>query len=36
MILNHPLILHRVNEMLPKASIPVKKILEDFLSKAHI
>ncbi|MEI4803819.1 hypothetical protein ACIGHG_21430 [Bacillus sp. NPDC077411] len=33
MLLNDPSILHRINEILPKASIPVKKILEDFLVK---
>ncbi|WP_035437916.1 hypothetical protein [Bacillus sp. UNC322MFChir4.1] len=33
MLLNDPSILHRINEILPKASKPVKKILEDFLVK---
>ncbi|MDN0191724.1 MULTISPECIES: hypothetical protein [unclassified Bacillus (in: firmicutes)] len=31
MILNDPSILQRINDKLPKASAPVKKILEDFL-----
>ncbi|MDM5155456.1 hypothetical protein QUF88_17090 [Bacillus sp. DX1.1] len=35
MILADPSILHRVNDLLPKASISVKKILEDFLMKIH-
>ncbi|MDO8227315.1 hypothetical protein [Bacillus cabrialesii] len=35
MILNDPSILQRINDKLPKASAPVKKILEDFLEKIH-
>ncbi|WGV95357.1 hypothetical protein QI003_23180 [Bacillus stercoris] len=35
MILNDPSILQRINDKLPKASAPVKKILEDFLEKVH-
>ncbi|MBU5246985.1 hypothetical protein KQI37_15065 [Bacillus halotolerans] len=35
MILNDPFILQRINDKLPKASAPVKKILEDFLEKVH-
>lgn len=35
MILNDPSILQRINDKLPKASTPVKKILEDFLEKVH-
>ncbi|MCA0102826.1 MULTISPECIES: hypothetical protein [Bacillus] len=35
MILNDPSILQRINDKLPKASVPVKKILEDFLEKVH-
>jgi hypothetical protein len=34
-ILSNPLILQRVNNLLPTASIPIKKILHDFLSKFH-
>ncbi|MED1470571.1 hypothetical protein [Bacillus salipaludis] len=34
-ILADPSILHRVNNILSKASIPVKKVLEDFLVKIH-
>jgi hypothetical protein len=30
-ILGDPSILYRINEILPKASLPVKKVLEDFL-----
>lgn len=33
MILDNPQILQRVNDLLPTASIPVKKMLEDFLAK---
>ncbi|MEK4380160.1 hypothetical protein [Bacillus sp. FSL R5-0434] len=35
MILNDPFILQRINDKMPKASAPVKKILEDFLEKVH-
>jgi len=34
-ILNNPQILQRVNDLLPTASMPVRKILQDFLSKVH-
>lgn len=33
MILGNPQILQRVNDLLPTASIPVRKMLEDFLVK---
>lgn len=33
MILDNPQILQRVNDLLPTASIPVRKMLEDFLAK---
>ncbi|MHA6487589.1 hypothetical protein [Bacillus cabrialesii] len=35
MILSDPSILQRINDKLPRASAPVKKILEDFLEKVH-
>lgn len=35
MILSDPSIVNRVNDILPKASIPVKKVLDDFLEKIH-
>ena len=35
MILDNPSIIHRANDLLPKASIPVKKIIEDFLVKIN-
>ncbi|AJS58658.1 hypothetical protein [Paenibacillus sp. IHBB 10380] len=35
MILDNPSILHRVNDLLPKAGVAVKKILEEFLMKIH-
>ncbi len=35
MILDNPQILQRVNDLLPTASIPVRKMLEDFLTKIH-
>ncbi|WP_309294807.1 hypothetical protein [Bacillus spizizenii] len=35
MILKDPSILQRINDKVPKASAPVKKILEDFLEKVH-
>ncbi|MGZ0049820.1 hypothetical protein [Brevibacillus gelatini] len=35
MILDNPQILQRVNDLLPTASIPVRKMLEDFLAKIH-
>lgn len=35
LILDNPQILQRVNDLLPTASIPVRKMLEDFLTKIH-
>ncbi|MFD0674224.1 hypothetical protein [Cohnella sp. GCM10027633] len=35
MIVMDPGILQRVNELLPAASMPVRKMLQDFLSKIH-
>lgn len=35
MILDNPSILNRVNDLLPKTGVAVKKILEDFLVKIH-
>ncbi|WCM60004.1 hypothetical protein [Paenibacillus polymyxa] len=35
MILDNPSILHRVNDLLPKAGVAVKRILEEFLMKIH-
>jgi hypothetical protein len=34
-VLDNPKILQRVNDLLTNASIPVKKMLQDFLSKVH-
>ncbi|MGF7048377.1 hypothetical protein J2T13_002885 [Paenibacillus sp. DS2015] len=36
MILDNPKILERVNDLLHTASVPVKKMLQDFLSKIHL
>ena len=36
MILDKPKILERVNDLLHIASVPVKKMLQDFLSKIHL
>ncbi|MEK3752414.1 hypothetical protein NYE25_29960 [Paenibacillus sp. FSL E2-8871] len=36
MILDNPKILERVNDLLHIASVPVKKMLQDFLSKIHL
>ncbi|MCK6207127.1 hypothetical protein KZX50_16940 [Bacillus infantis] len=36
LIMNNPHILQRVNNVLPTASPPVRKILEDFLSEIHL
>jgi hypothetical protein len=36
MILDNPNILHRINDSLHTASLPVKKMLQDFLSKIHL
>lgn len=35
MILDNPSILQRVNDLLPKASIVTRRILEEFLAKLH-
>ncbi|MFM9276932.1 hypothetical protein [Paenibacillus jiagnxiensis] len=35
LILGNPQILQRVDDLLPTASIPVRKMLQDFLSKIH-
>lgn len=36
MILGNPKILKRVNDLLHTANVPVKKMLQDFLSKIHL
>ncbi|WP_379140886.1 hypothetical protein [Paenibacillus sp. sgz500992] len=36
MILDNPNILQRINDSLHTASLPVKKMLQDFLSKIHL
>ncbi|MEK5238787.1 hypothetical protein NST99_24125 [Paenibacillus sp. FSL L8-0470] len=36
MILDNPSILQRINDSLHTASLPVKKMLQDFLSKIHL
>lgn len=36
MILDNPKILQRVNDLLHTANVPVKKMLQDFLSKIHL
>lgn len=36
MILDNPKILERVNDLLHTASVPVKKMLQDFLSNIHL